>query len=81
MAGLDEVGGPAVFLGQPVFRPLELHPRRLDRAVGGVGLHRFEGHARFAQPGQARVAELMTGAPLQPRPPAGAGEDLIEAFG
>jgi hypothetical protein len=48
--------------------------------VPGLGLHRFQHHARFAQPGQARVPQLMAGRVFQPGPAAGAGQDLIQAL-
>jgi len=78
--GLDGVGGAAVLVGQPVRRQVEVDARRGDRAVPGLDLQRLDGHARLPQPGEAGVTKLVAGAPGQPRPSPGAGEDLVEAL-
>ena len=77
---VDQLGCSAVFAGEPVVGEVEVDAGRLDRAVPGLGLHRLQRHACLAQPGQAGVAQLMTGAPLEPGPSTGAGDDLIEPF-
>ncbi len=43
----------------------------------GLGLDGLQGHARFAEPREAGVAELVAGESRQPGPGAGAGDDLV----
>ena len=61
-----------VLLGQPVVRQMQVDPRRLDRQMPGLGLHRLQRHPGLAQPGQ-------TGVPLRHghagRRTAGSGRD------
>ena len=59
-AGIDQLGGTAVLVGEPVVGEMQIDPGRLDRTVTGLGLDRFERHPRFAQSGQTGVAQLMT---------------------
>jgi hypothetical protein len=47
----------------------------------GLGLQRFQRHAVLTQPGQARVAQLVTRPVGQPCPGASYGDDLVEAVG
>ena len=60
---------------------MKVDPGRLDRAVAGLRLDRFEGHAGFAQPGQTGVSKLMTGQTLDPGATTGTIDDLVEASG
>jgi hypothetical protein len=46
-----------------------------------VGLDGLHGHARFPQPGQARVPKLAAGAVAQSRTASGTGEDFIQTGG
>ena len=50
---------------------MQVDAGRLDRDVPGLGLDRFECHARFAEPGQTGVAQLMARRPFQSRPVGG----------
>ena len=47
---------------------MQIQLRGCDRAVTRLGLQRFDGHARFAQAGQAGVPQLVAGAVRQPGP-------------
>ena len=71
--------GPAVLVGQPVDAEVEIDPGRGDRAVSGLGLDGFDGHARLAQSGEAGVAQLVAGAVGQTGPHPGGADDLVEA--
>ncbi len=52
----------SVLVGEPVGAEMQIDARRGDRPVTGLGLQRLDRHARFAQPGEAGVAQLVTGA-------------------
>src|SRR6266542_1564167 len=65
LVDVDEIGGAAVFAGKPVVGEVQIDAGRLDGAVTGLGLDRFQGHAGLAEPGQAGVAQLVAGAALE----------------
>ena len=50
-----------VLAGEPVVGQMQVDLGRRDRAVTGLGLQRFERHAGLAEPGEAGVAQLVTG--------------------
>src|ERR1017187_2611710 len=79
MSGVDELGGVAVLVGQPVVGQVQVDPRRLDRDVTGLGLDRLESHPGFSQSGQTGVAELVAGGPFESRSPSGGPHDDIDA--
>jgi hypothetical protein len=47
LVGIDQGRGLPVLLSQPVVREVQVDPDGLDRAVTGLGLRGFQGHARF----------------------------------
>jgi hypothetical protein len=48
---LNGFSGSAILACQPVVAEMQIHPRRRDRAVTGLGLHRLDRHPRLTQPG------------------------------
>ena len=63
MSGVDEFGGMAVLVGQPVVGQMQVDTGRFDGNVAGLGLDRLERHARFSQPGETGMAKLVAGGP------------------
>ena len=57
---------------------MQVEAGRLDRGVTGLGLDGLQRHARFPQPGETGVAQLVAGCPLQPGTAPGPVEDLIQ---
>src|SRR5271165_5739466 len=57
---------------------MEIDPGRGDRAVSGLGLDGFDGHACLAQSGEAGVAQLVAGAMRQAGTLSGGPNDLVE---
>ena len=57
---------------------MKVETRRLDGGVTGLGLHRFQGHARLPQAGQAGVAELVAAGVGQAGAPPGRLQDLVQ---
>lgn len=70
-----------VLLDEPAVRQVDVDAGGFDGAVSGLGLNRFQGHARLPQSGQAGVPELMTGQFRQSGPLPDAVEDLVQAVG
>ena len=76
--GLDGLDCSPILAGQPVVGEVKVDAGRLDRAVPGLSLDRFERHPCFAQPGETRVAQLVAGDPLELSSSTGARHDLVE---
>ena len=78
--GVDALRGELLFDGEPVVSEVQVDPGRLDRAVAGLGPDRFERHAGLAQTSEVGVAQLVTGATLEPGAVLGAGDEFVESF-
>jgi hypothetical protein len=78
MVGVDALGGSPVLVGQPVVGEVQVDSGRLDRGVSGLGLDRLELHAGLTEPGEAGVAELMAGGPLQSDALARGAQDRVD---
>jgi hypothetical protein len=76
--GLDGFDGSAILVGQPVYVQVQTDPRRVDRAVSGLGLDGLDGHPRFPQADEAGVAQLVVGAVAETGPLAGGADDLVQ---
>ena len=74
---VDHLCGLAVLRREPVTGQVQVDPGGLDRGMPGLGLHRLQRHPSFAEPGQARVPQLMAGRMLQASPPPCRSQDLI----
>ena len=74
--GLDR---PPVLVGQPVRPQVEVDPYRRNGAVSGLGLNSLDGHTRLPQPGEAGVAQLVTGPVVETGPSPCGPHDLVES--
>src|SRR5215472_18191043 len=77
----DSCSCASVFVGEPGVCQMQVDAGRLDGAMTGLRLHGLQGHARFAQPSQAGMAQLIAGEMSNPRAVTGAVHDLVETVG
>ena len=77
--GIEGADRLVVLLAEPVVGQVQVDSGRFDVAMPGLGLHRFEGHARLPQSGQAGVPQHVAGQVLDTGTAPGSADDLVNA--